>query len=332
MHGVHLVIFCAERYRDVFLKHCVYCVDRHVQDPILSRTIVSPDVFTYPDFSVIPDEALWPDIGCDKIQDFFWRNQWLRQQILKLSVDQILTGDILIVDADLFFLQPLTLVQDHKYNIYHGVIEHNKPFSKIIELVLGESKDTEHSFISDFMIFNSDILSEMKYNIEIKNQKPWIESLYWAMLDPNLDVPSEHVLQSLSEFELYGTYLMSRHRDRINLTFTPPPNFHTQIPLSFDPYDREPNFLQELHRRSKNRFQCVQYYNEHTLWRDFWTRVRDQSWPDCDSPLDFQFLPQHIQQECIETHRVKEYFRWIPTIVSAYDSMDPSPKSKRTLT
>lgn len=320
MHGVHLVIFCATRYRDVFLKHCVYCVDRYVQDPILSRTIVSPEFFSYPGFNVISDKELWPDIGCDIVQDIFWRDHWLRQQILKLSVDQILTGDVLIVDADLFFLQPLTLVQDHKYNIYYGVMEHNKPFSKIIELVLGESKKIESSFISDFMIFNSHILAELKYNIEDKSRKPWIESLYWAMQDPNLDILPENVMQSLSEFELYGTYLMSRHRGRINSTFTPPPDFHVQIPLSFNPYDREPIFLQELHCRSKNRFQCVQYYNEHTLWQDFWTEIKDQSWPACDSILDFQFLAQHIQQECIKTHRVKEYFRWIPTTVAAHDS------------
>lgn len=35
-------------------------------------------------------------------------------------------------------------------------------------------------------------------------------------------------------------------------------------------------------------------------WQQFYTKVKDTSWPDCPTEDDFQHLPPHIQQECLE--------------------------------
>lgn len=38
----------------------------------------------------------------------------------------------------------------------------------------------------------------------------------------------------------------------------------------------------------------------HADWRNWYQRVRDPSWPDCDREEDFDKLPARIRQECIE--------------------------------
>ncbi len=37
-----------------------------------------------------------------------------------------------------------------------------------------------------------------------------------------------------------------------------------------------------------------------STWKEFYSTVRDPSWPQCDDEANFKFLPEHIQKECIE--------------------------------
>ena len=47
----------------------------------------------------------------------------------------------------------------------------------------------------------------------------------------------------------------------------------------------------------------MQYVNDRPhIWQDAYARVRDPGWPPCDSPYDFEALPEWIQRECREQH------------------------------
>lgn len=37
-----------------------------------------------------------------------------------------------------------------------------------------------------------------------------------------------------------------------------------------------------------------------TTWQEFYTEIRDPSWPECDKESEFEQLPKHIQLECID--------------------------------
>jgi hypothetical protein len=43
------------------------------------------------------------------------------------------------------------------------------------------------------------------------------------------------------------------------------------------------------------------------VFKEFYSTVRDSSWPDCDTFEDFCNLPEHIQQECQEVHGMHRY-------------------------
>jgi len=38
------------------------------------------------------------------------------------------------------------------------------------------------------------------------------------------------------------------------------------------------------------------------LWAEFYSRIRDTSWPECSNESEFKNLPIDIQKECIEIH------------------------------
>jgi organic radical activating enzyme len=37
-----------------------------------------------------------------------------------------------------------------------------------------------------------------------------------------------------------------------------------------------------------------------TTWQEFYTEIRDPSWPECDKELEFNQLPDYVQRECID--------------------------------
>ena len=43
-----------------------------------------------------------------------------------------------------------------------------------------------------------------------------------------------------------------------------------------------------------------------TTWKNFYSEIRDPSWPDCDQEGDFVLLPESIQKEC------QEIFGYVP--------------------
>jgi hypothetical protein len=63
--------------------------------------------------------------------------------------------------------------------------------------------------------------------------------------------------------------------------------------------------LEEIHQKykmQKSIFDLVRFIddNQHAQWHNWYSRIRDPHWPDCDNEQDFYNLPDWIQKECIE--------------------------------
>jgi len=67
------------------------------------------------------------------------------------------------------------------------------------------------------------------------------------------------------------------------------------------------------------------FYENHSLAFDkFYQSVKDNNWPDCKSYNEFDSLPQHIQQECVDLHRLHDY----QAAGAVYDKIFDSIKSQ----
>ena len=63
--------------------------------------------------------------------------------------------------------------------------------------------------------------------------------------------------------------------------------------------------LTELHRKhnmEKDIYSLVDFKDaiQHAQWKNWYARIKDPTWPDCDREQDFHKLPKWIQKECIE--------------------------------
>jgi len=307
MTDLHLVIFCGPNYKDYLLDHCVYSISQNVQDNIVSRTIVSNLEFEYPGFDVVSDQTLWHCIDPDFKYKKLFQTNWARQQILKLSIDKIKTGKILVVDADLFFLKPVKFINHGKYNIYTSSdSDYYQPYFDTIKQLLNLNKTLSHSFITDFAVFDTDILAYLKSAIERHTHKNWINAVYDVMLDQEKD--SEQFGHGLSEFELYGTYLYNNHYETINSVIYPV-DYQTWVELPIKLPAEPVEFLEHLRSKSKNYFQSVWF--KLNSFKDFYEAVRGPSWPHCDHESKFNLLPEHIQQECLVQHNMRTFFPYL---------------------
>lgn len=142
------------------------------------------------------------------------RQGWVYQQLIKLCSDKISqTEDFLVCDADHILLKPHRFVEDGKYNFY-TIKDYHKPYFEIIKRLLGDEfkKENDVSFISDKMIFNKTILKEIRSHIEKRFHGNWIKAI--------IKNYNKHEVCGLSEFELYGVYMLIKHPDKFKTTPT----------------------------------------------------------------------------------------------------------------
>ena len=254
MEGIHLIIFCKSDYRTNFLNHCVFSINENVNDKIISKTIVTDQKFEYSDFDVIQDIELWELIDNTFQYKKLYLDTWYRQQILKLSVDHIKTGDILVVDADLVFLKPVQFVKNQKYNFYTAE-EFDPRYFNTIDHLLKIKKQTKESFVSDFSLFNSSILESLKFEVEENHKKYWLSVLDNVL--PKSIQRSYPYKQGflLSEYEMYGNFFLAREKRKLNKLIKPV-NYRAWVDIKKPLLSlKESDFLNFLKKRSDNYYQ-----------------------------------------------------------------------------
>ena len=159
---------------------------------------VNEDRFTFP-------EIAYTDYATDQS-----RYKWLRQQFMKLSLDELGEQDlILALDADQIFLNDHVFAIDGVVSI-PAVVTFHEPYFRTYERLF----KTPPNYISNtahFMVFNKKHLTEMKSTIEAIHNLPWIEAIF-----ANMDFSES---SSFSEFETYGHWAIGNHPASYRLEF-----------------------------------------------------------------------------------------------------------------
>lgn len=246
--GLHLFIYCKGSYLE-FLPHCVSSIDRYIEDTILSRHLIVNDStdLSLPGFTVIEDQELWRMLDPDLAYPSLFTEKWIMQQIFKLSVGQIVQGDVLIVDADLLFTRPVRLVQDGKYRMFFSR-EYDPEYFRCAAWLADVTKQTQQhqSFITDFAVFNTDILDSLLRTIESKHGMSWLEAVRTMLTLSGYN---------LSEFELYGNYVLSKFADRVD-SLIDPVDYIMHLDLDWQGLDFD-QLIAQVHDHTNNYYQCI---------------------------------------------------------------------------
>lgn len=137
-----------------------------------------------------------------------FRPDWIRQQYMKLFQD--ITLDLyLVIDADIIINKPIEIFTNNKPNFLLGGGMKYNSFTNYCKLLFDFSGVYEKSFVNEIMLFDRRIVNEM-ISSKFKTQEDFI-------------IESNKIINPtclISEYELYGNYIYSSHRDSYNYKMT----------------------------------------------------------------------------------------------------------------
>lgn len=216
-----------EKSFDIYLivEHSSWCEAKSAL-PYIKRNIKARKIFVVSSRKILENDLL----GCefldenavldglsfdsvkDKLSslDAFTKNTgWYLQQFIKLGISRICNDEYYLVwDADTVPLNPIPFF-DKKGRPYLNLKrEYFSVYFRTIENLLNLKKTRRESFISEHMLFKTDIvlrmLKEIEGNPNFKGDSFWEKILYASDLHHFDFVKDDQ--RFFSEFETYGTY------------------------------------------------------------------------------------------------------------------------------
>lgn len=139
------------------------------------------------------------------------RAGWYFQQFIKMAYAyRCQDAHYVSWDADTIPLRAIQFEDADGKLLFTVKDEYNKPYFDTMEKLLGLKRETDASFIAEHMIFDKAIMQELIERINA-NQSLAGNSFFEKILHA---IDKEEVLKSgFSEFELYGNYVMTYHKD-----------------------------------------------------------------------------------------------------------------------
>lgn len=139
------------------------------------------------------------------------RAGWYFQQFLKMSASTLpeIENYYLIWDSDTILLHPIDFFDQNGKVLINPKTEHHKPYFKLLDKVLDIQKQVDFSFISEHLMVNKFYMKELIDLIQdrFNNELSWVEIIINSI--DNKDLGGS----GFSEYEFYGNYIASRHKN-----------------------------------------------------------------------------------------------------------------------
>jgi hypothetical protein len=234
------------------LDRCIASIRQHVQN--LRRVIV---VSSSPctDKAEWVDEKIFPFSKEDVAREIFGsveaahyqinkprsRVGWLYQQFLKLyapfSIPDI-SSNVLIVDADVVFLQSMQFMDRYGAGVYAVGSEFNPDYFHHAGRVLPELKKRKYASYSGVvhhMLFQRPVLEDLFSMIQQRHSlEPWVAIARTIPLNEENNV----AVSAMSEYEIYFNFVFSR-TDQVKIRHVRWTNAFSSEHKSLDYYIRE---------------------------------------------------------------------------------------------
>lgn len=142
------------------------------------------------------------------------RNGWYLQQLIKLYAGIVIPGvhsRYLVIDADTFFLKPTSFIQNGKCLYNYGTEFHIPYFQHMLKLHPSFTKIIQVSGICHHMIFETIYVKEIITLVEGLHK----DTFYNTFLSQvsKSDIPNS----GASEYEIYFNYIISAHKESIQI-------------------------------------------------------------------------------------------------------------------
>jgi hypothetical protein len=145
-----------------------------------------------------------------KIPYFPQNAGWYFQQLLKIGAafESSITDNYVVVDADTVFLIEPTFIDEQGRFLFVKAEEYHEDYFINYKRLFNEEPNREFSFISQYMVFNKDLVKAICTKIE--NNFVGNDSWYWKIMH-NLEGEGGNLF---SEYETYGHFVKNHYPDQ----------------------------------------------------------------------------------------------------------------------
>lgn len=152
------------------------------------------------------------------------RPSWIYQMMLKLFQNVTENDNFLVIESDCVILKNLHFFDGEKTIFYLGRDHHHRQYYSFNQKLLGIGREYDHSFISEFMMYDKKIIKELLNKTNCKTTEDFLELVY------------EYVDGECypSDYDLYGNFFYSNYPDK----------FDTKI-LNFEMFGKYDNWSEE---------------------------------------------------------------------------------------
>ncbi len=138
------------------------------------------------------------------------RTGWYFQQLLKLYAPLVIpdiSENVLVLDADTIFLNPVTFLNEQHAGLYNTGIEYRPHYFHHGELLIPGFKKLypEYSGITHHMIFQRPVILALFSVVETYHQKP-----FWQAFCSFVQQADPKLFAGASEYEIYFNYVLSK--------------------------------------------------------------------------------------------------------------------------
>ncbi len=158
----------------------------------------------------VDEDSVVPPLSVQSCAHDRW--SWYFQQILKLgAADLVDTEYYLVVDSDTVFLKKVLFFNDAGKPLYATATEYHRAYFEVFREILGFYAKREYSFTTHHLIYNRDIVKEMREGF--RGEKPWYKNII-RYVEPQ---PPWQSISQVNEQELYGHYIKEVHPEEVNI-------------------------------------------------------------------------------------------------------------------
>jgi len=135
-----------------------------------------------------------------------YRPNWIYQMMLKMFQNVTKNDNFLIIESDCLILKEINFFDKDVTYLYLCRDQNNTPYFNFNNL-LGFGREYNHSFISEFMMYDKNIIKDMLLKSNCSDVNDFLEIIYNNT--NNNCYPAD--------YELYGNFCFKYHRDKIEL-------------------------------------------------------------------------------------------------------------------
>lgn len=173
------------------------------------------------------------------------RAGWIFQQLLKLSGDKFVKmKNYLVVDSDTLLIRPHLFIKGGKFVFFQSE-EYHSPYFRAFKNMFAYPVQSRLSLTCHMMIFNIELLKEMKDELETKHGMSW-DKVYLSTID---DTESS----CISDYDTYANWVHVNHPEKVLFT----PFYNVSLARSF----LAP--LPELVKKYSDRYKSLSFHHYH---------------------------------------------------------------------